>query len=418
MYDTSIESLYHYIIKNADYLNVVTDSKTESYGKSSVLMKRMVPFVKTAALDDEWLEKKANSSLGYLLFKNGIYNMRKGTFTEGFNSRIIFLNSIPWNYSPKIQDEVDYAYKISFKRLFKNPKPMIAAIARALAGDISIKKLYLCPGKTNAGKSFLTKMLKNAFGGYVGHFNAESFAYTSSKDTKDEAAKMRWALLLRFCRILLSNEVNMKKSLDGNCIKKHSSGGDEITARTHGKEEVQFKPHYTIFCMMNDIPKIEPMDEAVVKRLEYIEFPFKFVDEDEKDKKPYYKLKDLGLDKKILKASFIRGFIHIILDGYKDYLENGMPEFDKEVKENWTSENKQGTQIIDILKEHYEITNDNDDTVPLQDIKKFKMNNKQFKTISIQNFYKILEDELELKQHRDSKSRYWCGIKKREIVDI
>ena len=63
-------------------------------------------------------------------------------------------------------------------------------------------------------------MLANAFGQYIGYFNAESLAYTSSKDTKDEAAKMRWSLLLRFSRILLSNEINMKKKLNGNDIKK------------------------------------------------------------------------------------------------------------------------------------------------------------------------------------------------------
>lgn len=419
MYDTNLETLYYYIVKNADYLNIITESKTESYGKSSILMKRMVPFVRTSAHDDEWLDKKANSSLGYLLFKNGIYDMKKSKFTEGFNPKIIFFNSIPWNYTKKIQEEVDYAYKISFKRLFKDPKPMIAALARALAGDISIKKLYLCPGKTNAGKSFLSKMLGNAFGGYVGYFNAESFAYTSSKDTKDEAAKMRWALLLKSARILLSNEVNMKRSLDGNCIKKHSSGGDKITARTHGKEETQFIPHYTIFCMMNDIPKIEPMDEAVVKRLEYIEFPFKFVDEDEKGKKPFYKVKDLDLDKKILKASFIRGFIHIILDGYKDYLENGMPEFDSEVKENWTAENKQNNEIIDKIKENYEITEDDNDIVTIQEFKKFREDNKKiFRTISPQKFNEILREELELVEGPRTNGRCWKGIKKREIIEI
>jgi len=30
--------------------------------------------------------------------------------------------------------------------------------------------------------------------------------------------------------------------------------------------------------MLNDIPEIEPMDIGIMKRLEYIEFPFVFVD--------------------------------------------------------------------------------------------------------------------------------------------
>src|SRR5690606_9221193 len=128
---------------------------------------------------------------------------------------------------------------------------------------------------------------------------------------------------------------------------------DKLTGRTHQKEEIHFTPHYTPFCMLNDIPQIEPMDDATMKRLTYIEFPYVFVDEEDINKKQYYKLKDEDLDEKIKDEKFIHGFIHIILDGYKDYLENGMPEFDQEVKNKWTVDNKQNNEIIDLIKEHY-----------------------------------------------------------------
>ena len=70
----------------------------------------------------------------------------------------------------------------------ENPKPLIVAFARALAGDISAKKFYFCPGKTNAGKSKLVNMFINSFGGYVDTFNTECLAYTGKNDTKDEAS--------------------------------------------------------------------------------------------------------------------------------------------------------------------------------------------------------------------------------------
>ena len=59
----------------------------------------------------------------------------------------------------------------------------------------------------------------------------------------------------------------MKKKMDGNDIKKHSSGGDKLTGRTHQKEEIHFTPHYTPFCMLNDIPKIAPMDKATMNTI-------------------------------------------------------------------------------------------------------------------------------------------------------
>lgn len=428
MYETNIETLFYYLIKNKDYLNIVIhvdkegNETTQSYGEMSQLQNRVVSFFKTASKDDEWLQKTENTSLGYLLFKDGIYNMKTSEFIKGFDPKIVFHTRVPWNFPKYDKKEIKEARKISFDKIFEDPEPMIAALARALAGDIKIKKFYLCPGRPNAGKSKLATMLQNAFGGYIGNFNAESLAYTSSMDTKDEAAKMRWALLVRFCRILLSNEINMKKKLNANDIKKHSSGGDKLTGRTHQKEEVHFTPHYTPFCMLNDIPEIQPMDEATMKRLTYIEFPYVFVDKEDIKQKQYNKEKDEDLDEKIQEEKFIRGFIHIILDKYKDYLENGMPEFDQEVKNKWTVDNKQNTEIIDVIKDNFEMTGNNNDHVNVRDLKKFREANKEvFSTISAQRFNEILKDELKLEEGRDSSSRFWKGLKKinkKEVFEI
>jgi hypothetical protein len=416
MYETSIETLYYYLTKNSEYLNIViNDNKTDNYGESSTLMHKVIPFVKTAAKDDDWLEATANSSLGYLLFKDGYYNMKLGVFKKKFTPKIVFHCRVPWNFPERDKTEIKNAHKLSFGNLFEDPKPMIAALARALAGDIKIKKFYLCPGKTNAGKSFLGKMLALAFGQYIGYFNAESLAYTSSKDTKDEAAKMRWSLLLRFSRILLSNEVNMKKKLNGNDIKKHSSGGDKLTGRTHNKVETHYVPHYTIFCMLNDIPNIEPMDSAVMGRLEYIEFPFQFVAKSEAGNKNHYKIRDEELDNKIERNAFINGFIHIILDGYKDFIANGMPKFDAEVKDKWTSDNKQNSVIVELIEKNFEITKDPSDKILVQEMKNFKNTNKKiFSTISYQRYNEILKDEFDLEEGRIGNSRAWCGIKKKD----
>lgn len=415
MFEKDIETLYYYLMKNSQYLNIDLDKKTENYGKSSAYMAKVVPFVKTVAKDNNWITKTENSSLGYLLFKDGIYNMKTGKFKKGFDPKIVFHKNIPHIYPERDPKLVKKAMKISFGKLFEDPSTIIAALSRALAGDTNIKKFYFCPGKTNAGKSVLIGMLKTAFGGYVGNFNAESLAFSSNMDSKDEAAKNRWGLLVRFCRMVFSNEINMNKKLSGNNIKKHSSGKDLISARTHNKEEEDYKPHYTIFCMLNDIPVIEPMDEAITKRLEYLEFPYQFVGKDEVAIKDHFREKDDDLDDKIENQDFINGFIHILLDGYKDYLENGMPEFDQEIKDNWTLENKQGTEVIDTITDYFEITKNKKDTIPIRELRKFKDSHKDiFSSISLKRFKEILINDLGLVEDRDSTVRVWKGIKKIE----
>ena len=63
MYETNIETLFYYLIKNKDYLNIVVhvdkegNETTQSYGEMSQLQNRVISFVKTASKDDEWLRK-------------------------------------------------------------------------------------------------------------------------------------------------------------------------------------------------------------------------------------------------------------------------------------------------------------------------------------------------------------------------
>jgi hypothetical protein len=173
MFRTNIETLFYYLIKNKDYLQKSTGRKRDgsykisSYGTNRDLQRKIIPFIKVAAEDNYWPSKTENTRLGYLLFEDGIYNMKTGVFTSGFNSDIVFHARVPWNFPEKNEDEMKYTMDISFNNLFENPSLMISRISRALAGDISIKKLYFCIGNSNSGKSSLVFMLRSAFGEYI-----------------------------------------------------------------------------------------------------------------------------------------------------------------------------------------------------------------------------------------------------------
>ena len=86
--------------------------------------------------------------------------------------------------------------------------------------------------------------------------------YCESKT--DEAAVLRWALLLQYKRIIFSNEIKSTSELDSNMIKKLSSGCDEVTGRLHG--------------MANDLPKIKPYCNATNERVRVIHYEKIFVD--------------------------------------------------------------------------------------------------------------------------------------------
>lgn len=417
MYDTHESTLDHYIMKHKDFFwkeVVINDKRTilKNYGMEDELIGKAARFVKRVSRDDGWIDRTADTSLGYLLFNDGIYDMKKGTFTKGYDSSIVFHGKIPYDFPERNEEEIKYAGDMSFNLLFDDPMPLIVALARALAGDTDAKKFYFAPGDTNTGKSVFVQMFQICFGNYVGVFNAENLAYGSKYDTSDEAKKIRWALLVRFCRLLFSSEANMKKILNGNDIKKYASGRDKLIGRTHGKEEVSFNPHFTMFCMLNDIPKIDPMDSAVLDRLVYCEFKKQFV-EKVKDERMEVAI-DPKLNEKIHSSKFINGFIHIILDGYKYFLEKGQPAFDDQTKEQWTEEGRKDKNVADLIKNNFEITNDNADFISVADMNQFKLYHKKvFSTISPTRFNELIYKEFKIKQTKKNDVRGWVGIKRK-----
>ena len=182
-----------------------------------------------------------------------------------------------------------------------------------------MKRFLFCLGGTNGGKSVLTDAISLSCGDYAGVFNAENMAYRQS--SADEAAQLRWALLLRFKRIIMSNEIKngdgeKDVALNSNMMKKCSCGGDAIVGRTHCKEETSFIPHFLTVCFANDMPKIKPYDDAINGRLKVISFNKTFVTEPSNQ----YELKmDDNIKDELITIRFQRCFMMLLLQYYADW---------------------------------------------------------------------------------------------------
>jgi len=429
--ENNYKTIGTYLKKNSQYLNViVSESETKqnikNYGRDAGYRNRIMCLFSQECEDEEWFNEMSMTSQFHLLFKDGVYDMNNNKFTKGFTDKIYFQYRVPHNFPERNEDDIKYAYDLSFGTLFDNPKPMIYALACALAGERELKKFYLCPGRTGAGKSQLVTMLSTVFGDYVQDFNGECLTHNKNS-TREEAQELRWAMTLKHCRIIMSKELKMTRPLDGETIKKHSGGSDALVARGHGGNEHKFNVQYTPFCMLNDIPEIIGFTEVVERRLEYIEFPYQFVDKEEytKDNENKQLLRDYDLMKKMREPRFIRGFMYILFDAYQDYLINGMPKFDKEAKERWTADTKQKDELNDIFEKKFHVTNDPNDFVSVSDINNFKKRfidgGKTSITISLKLFKDFLLNKLKLIESRKKINtqniRVYLGVKKRAITD-
>jgi hypothetical protein len=346
----------------------------ESYGSKLSKIDIIIELIKGECFDDEWLVRKEKSSLGMLLFNNGYLDIKtKFKFYNKedfpFNPNIVFMERILKDFIPFDEEQMEYMETIR-KRFFNDVLGeqlgdyYILQLARGLMGDL-MKKFLFGLGTTDCGKSVLTQALKKSLGGYYGDFNAENLVYT--KNSADEAAKMRWALLLRYKRIIISNEMKTNTTINGNMLKKVSSGGDGLTGRQHCGNETAFTPHFLVIAMANDIPKIVPYDSAVDNRVRVISYKKKFVDEVE-DKENEL-LKDNDIEKEINTDEFQAAFLMMLIKRYVDFKDNGDIQEPDEVingKKEWIEETG---DVMDLFLNDFEITNDENDYLPSEDIK-------------------------------------------------
>ena len=408
-----------------------------SYGNTISYMEKMIPLMKTMNVNNDWLKQQQSSSLGKLLFKNGYYDFKTGLFYSkekyGYSPDILFVFCVPHNFEELDDDDVAYMNTIK-TRIFYNPLGeelgdyLILNLARGLSGEI-MKRFIFCLGGTNGGKSVLTDAISLSCGDYAGVFNAENMSYRQS--SADEAAQLRWALLLRFKRIIMSNEIKngdgeKEVCLNSNMMKKCSSGGDAIVGRTHCKEETSFIPHFLTVCFANDMPKIKPYDDAINGRLKVIKFDKTFVTEPSNE----FELQmDNNIKDELKTVRFQRCFMMLLLQYYADWNDNRQekdyveiePESVKIGKLEWVLE-AEGF-LVTFFKD-FELTRDEKDFVKSSDIEewikqskigismmKFAIELKKYLTINkIENVF--VKD----RKVGGKNSKWWIGMKR--LYDI
>jgi phage/plasmid-associated DNA primase len=351
------------------------------------------------------------TSVGKILFKNGIYDFNTRTFTHEYDPNIYFHSSLKYNFPTAFSDE-DMLYVK--QKLFTDPlgdnvgQYLLQSLARALAGYIG-KHIFFCIGaKGDNGKSLLILILQIVLGGLFGTFAGENLSISKSSD--DEARRWRWAFLLRGKRIIMSSELNMNANADGVITKKLSSGGDAIIGRGHGGNETSFAPTFTTFVFANDIPPITPHDEALDKRIRAIPYNISFVDREPVGE--FEKRKDEGLGDKLSSDRYGLALIGLLISAYiaeTPATPSEVSEF-KKIRIGDSDENSPVTLFLD----EYEITGNPDDFVLSSTIVDWNSKHKTGK--SDKGFLILLKNRAEkmgksIAPYRTSKIRGWSGLK-------
>ena len=234
--------------------------------------------------DNDFVDKLWTSNLYKLCFKNGVYDFKQGKLVK-YDSDTNTTIKINRDLKEPSKEVIEQVYQRILNPIFNNDKKLMDCwlnfIARGLAGHIEDKNWGVGMGERDCGKGVLVGLLENCFGDYCRSTNSENFLF--KKGQSDSAKAFSWLVPFEFRRLILTNEITIdaqgKYRINGNVLKKLSSGGDKIEARVNFKDEVNFKIQARPCMFCNDLPPIEPAD---AKETAYMfRYPSKFLNPDD-----------------------------------------------------------------------------------------------------------------------------------------
>ena len=299
--------------------------------------------------DEDFIDKLWTSNLFKLCFKNGYYDFKKGKLEE-YDTDTHTTIKINRDFKEPTEEDIKAVYDKILNPIFNNDKELMECwlnyIARGLAGHVEDKNWGVGIGERDCGKGVLVGMLENCFGEYCRSTNSENFLFKNNGG--DSAKALSWLVPFEFKRLLLTNEITRdaegKYKINGNILKKLSSGGDKIEARVNHKDEINFKIQARVCMFCNDLPPIEPAD---AKETSYMfRYPSKFLNEDdERLGKPLMrkKYKVVGEDIEYIKDENGYNIMENVCNFYKK---------DDEIK-SWCKKTEIMSAFIKIIFDNY-----------------------------------------------------------------
>jgi len=339
---------------------------------------RNIPKMLSQALNYvEEIKLDYDTSIGKLLFANGIFDLQTQQFTDSFDPTIHFAGRIPRNFSAKRDTNIESLVK---KILFEDPylveqreqaEFFMTGIARAIYGDYKAKRAYISVGEANCGRGLLTEALRLTYGSFVALFNSNNLLY-NSRSSDDEAKKLKWYLPISQSRLAISNEISMTgQYVDSNTLKSLSSGGDEIIARKLHENEITVKSRTTCLLLTNDIPKMKPADQGLLNRLCVNELK-KFYVANPDPMNPYQAKEDKTLKEKFAQESWQTALFWILSDCWVRFFKTDRiapkPLAIQLAAEEWI---ETGTSVRSLLEQGFEITKVESDYVTGTTIRAF-----------------------------------------------
>ena len=268
----------------------------------------------------EFLEK-LDMNLDLIGFENGVYELDTGVFRPGrpedYMTMTTKIEYKEYSESDEIVKEImDFFSKIyTIERVREY---MLMLLSTFLSGSVKEEKFHIWTGTGSNGKSKMIELFQATIGDYFGTL---PISLLTGKRAECISANPHMSRT-KGKRFVVLQEPDTKTTLNVGLMKE-LTGGDTITTRPLYHEPIDFKPQFKIALVANDIPAINPDDEAVWRRVRVAQHISKFVVNPD-PKNPYEFKRDNNIANKL--HSWAQPFMWLLLQYYKKYQEHGIDE--------------------------------------------------------------------------------------------
>ena len=273
---------------------------------------------------DEEFEDELDSNDNLLHFLNGVYDLDKNEFREGYpednislTTHINFIEQPDMYDQEKMTQVEDFLRKIFPIERVKNY--VLNLLASFLHGANKDQKFHIWTGGGGNGKSMLIDLYKKTVGNYYGSMPIT--ALTQGRGGSENASPVLAAT--RGKRFVSLDEAEVGAEIQVGFMKQ-LTGGDEITARALHCSAITFRPKFKLVLTCNELPKIPANDDGTWRRIRVVEFISRFCDSPN-PKKPYEFSIDRELQNKM--SEWREVFMYMLIQYFqKSYKINGVQE--------------------------------------------------------------------------------------------
>tara|TARA_R110002110_G_scaffold321_1_gene1237 strand:+ start:11519 stop:13984 length:2466 start_codon:yes stop_codon:yes gene_type:complete len=297
-------------------------------------------------LEDRNFPTKLDINLGYIAFKNGLYDIENDTIRDIKYDDFVS-KTLPYNYEKERNEDDEEWIRDMLMKICNNNKShldyYLSVIGYALLGYASrVQEFYILYGAMGSnGKSKIFEILCNILHHYCKKSNNDLLDSENKKTYKSLAE-------LKNARLVWVNELPKKKKLNAELIKNIRDGTTvryEVMYGTEDNLDINFK----LFAMTNHIPKFDAdggIDRSFKQMTFNSHFDSKYDDDDFENLrfKPSHTIDGDFQQKKM-------SLLHTLFDYARDYVrQKKLQEFPTE----WAEETQDTIEDNDPFKKFYD----------------------------------------------------------------